>query len=138
MAVRFKALKQLILMTAIPSLFFATTAFAAQEKGLTEGPNISTCPNHFHTFPLPANAKQCQRFDADLPATLVFHASDTNDKLIEHYVSAYPGLEKISTIQGRTLLTADNNNIRVVISPDSQGSQVDIMMIETSSYLTKN
>lgn len=137
MAVFFKKLTRLVLLAAAPALLASTAAFASAEPGVTEGPDVSACPESFHTFPLPANAKQCQRFDADLPATMVFHAAVPDQKLIDQYQSAYPGLQKISTIQGRTLLTADNNNIRVVISPDKHGSQVDIMMIETAVYLSK-
>lgn len=137
MSVYFRKLFRLPLLVTLPVLLATATANAAADETVTTGPDISVCPEVFHTFPVPANAKQCQRFDTDLPATLVFYASVSNNELIAQYQAAYPGLEKISTVQGRTLLTADNNNIRMVISPDKHGSQVDIMMIETAVYLSK-
>lgn len=87
-----------------------------------------SCPSNFHTVSMPSNASFCQRFDATYPATMVFYSNDSQQNLVAHYRDAYPGLEVRSTVQGRTLLTADNNTVRVIISPDNGGSQVDMMI----------
>jgi len=35
----------------------------------------------------------------------------------------------VASVQGRTLLTANNDTVRVIISPDNKGSQVDMMVL---------
>ncbi|MBU3021442.1 hypothetical protein [Aestuariibacter sp. A3R04] len=89
---------------------------------------FQVCPTDFHTVSMPSNATLCQRFDSGYPATMVFYSQDSQQVLVDHYRDAYPGLEVRSTVQGRTLLTADNNSVRVIISPDNDGSQVDMMI----------
>ena len=91
--------------------------------------STQACPSDFHTVSMPSNATLCQRFGSGYPATMVFHSQDSQQTLVAHYRDAYPGLEVRSTVQGRTLLTADNNAVRVIISPDNDGSQVDMMVI---------
>lgn len=95
-------------------------------------PDVSACPSDFHVLTLPENAKQCQQFDSDLPATLIFFSASSQQALISYYTEKYPGMTIKSTVQGRTLLTADNDNVRVVISPDNKGSQVDLMITNAS------
>ncbi|QJR80101.1 hypothetical protein CA267_004565 [Alteromonas pelagimontana] len=91
-------------------------------------PDTKLCPVDFHTVVLPDNAKQCQRFDVEMPATMIYFAPQSKADLIAYYQSTMPSLKVHSTFNGRTLLMAENQQIRVIVSPDSTGSQVDIMV----------
>lgn len=98
---------------------------------------VSTCPTVFHSIAVPVSAKQCQLFDTAVddsvfPASMVYFMADNKENVINFYQQAIPGLTVHSTFNQRTLLVAKNNAIRVVVSPDGNGTQVDILVTAKS------
>ena len=53
----------------------AATLLSAASLSVAEAPVTVACPSDFHKLTVPSDAKQCQQFDATLPATLVFYSS---------------------------------------------------------------
>ena len=105
----------------------AATLLSAASLAVAAAPVAVACPSDFHKLTVPSDAKQCQQFDATLPATLVFYSSTPQQSLIDHFQASYPGMAVVASVQGRTLLTANNDTVRVIISPDNKGSQGDMM-----------
>lgn len=100
-------------------------------------PAATACPGTFHNIVIPTSAKQCQLFDTAvgdnvIPASMVYFMADTKDNVIRFYQQAIPELTVHSTFNERTLLVANNNAIRVVVSPDGDGTQVDILVTAKS------
>ncbi len=110
----------------------AATLLCTASLSVAAAPDTSACPADFHTLTMPDDAKQCQVFDSGLPATLVFYSATPQQTLIDYYTAQYPGMQVAATVQGRTLLTAANNSVRVIISPDHEGSQVDMMIVKAN------
>ncbi|MBU2979492.1 hypothetical protein [Alteromonas sp. C1M14] len=117
-----------IKMASLSMALVVSAALMPVEASTNKTPHYEPCPAEFHAVAMPRTATLCQRFESQEPATMVFYSSAPQQTLIEHYKTAYPGLKVRSTFQGRTLLTADNNAVRVIVSPDSEGSQVDMMV----------
>ncbi|QPG06225.1 hypothetical protein IT774_03175 [Salinimonas marina] len=97
----------------------------------TSGPDTAVCPADFYSIAMPAGATQCQRFDDELPASLVYHTPVDTQTILQWYQQAMPELAVVSRFNKRVVLSAPNNNIRVVVSPDQHGAQVDLLVIDT-------
>ncbi|MEG3766174.1 hypothetical protein [Alteromonas sp. 14N.309.X.WAT.G.H12] len=110
------------------ALVCCATLFPVQAS-TNQAPQYETCPTEFHAVDIPKTAKFCQRFESQEPATMVFFSPDAQQALIDHYKSAYPALKVHAPVQGRTVLTAKNDSVRIIVSPDSKGTQVDVMVI---------
>lgn len=95
----------------------------------SEGPSLSSCPLAFHNVPLTQDAKQCQLFEDDFPASMIYHDTRTPESLIAYYQATNPTFSVHSAFNKRTLLIDQSENLRVVISPDGKGSQIDILVI---------
>jgi len=104
-------------------------SFKAAAQSSLGNPNLSTCPKDFHSIEIHHDAKLCQIFDEGLPATLVYHIKMTPAQAETHFVQI-DNLSKRSTVRGRTLLSDDEDSKRVIISPDGEGSQIDILVIK--------
>lgn len=114
-----------------------TLADTLSVEATTSGPAAAMCPGEFHSIAIPASAKQCQLFDTAvgddvIPASMVYFMADSKSDVISFYQQAIPGLTVHSTFNERTLLVAKDNTIRVVVSPDGDGTQVDILVAEKS------
>lgn len=121
------------------SLLMTVTALAdtLTVNETVTGPAAAVCPGEFHSIVIPATAKQCQLFDTSVndeivPASMVYFVADSKDNVISFYQQAIPELTVHSTFNERTLLVANDNAIRVVVSPDGNGSQVDILVTAKS------
>lgn len=101
----------------------------ASNTGL--GPKTANCPDDFYSVAMPDGASQCQRFDGEMPASLVYHTSANTQSVLQWYQESMPELAVVSRFNGRVVLSAHNNNIRVVVSPDNRGAQVDLLVIDT-------
>ncbi|NVK57673.1 MAG: hypothetical protein HWE26_18880 [Alteromonadaceae bacterium] len=110
------------IIVAIPSLSQATTAPEMQ-------PEISQCPEQFHNVTIHKAAKLCQPFDVELPASLIYFVAVSPEAMINYYLTLMPELSRQSEHNQRVLLLDNTQNIRVVVSPDDNGAQVDILVL---------
>lgn len=118
-----------------PSIFLisALSATAFGEEMTVSGPKTMPCPANFHSVSIPDDARQCQLFDTELPATMVYFTPHDKASVIAYYQAAIAGLQERSTFNERTLLSAKGESIRIVVSPDGEGTQVDILVNSPTS-----
>ena len=125
--------RKLILTTGLMVL---ATSFMATESGATipaeTQPVISACPDEFFTVKVHEEAKQCQPFDTEMPASMVYFISQSPDAIVAYYLALMPELSLKSSHNERVLLLNDKQNVRVVVSPDGEGAQVDILVLDTT------
>ena len=95
-------------------------------------PDITSCPTAFFAVSIHKDAKQCQRFDTDMPASLVYFVADTPQSLVAYYLELMPDLSLKGTFNQRVLLVNTQQDVRVVVSPDGDGAQVDILVLNTA------
>lgn len=91
-------------------------------------PSIVSCPAEFQQVKISNDARQCQAFEKDTSAVMVYHSPRTPNEMLGVYETAHPSLKPHSPVRGRTLLSSEDKTIRVIISPDNAGSQVDILV----------
>ena len=116
--------KFLILFTA--TILSHSFLASAEDEAIGEA-----CPSDFHQLPLFPNARLCQMFDDAFPATLTYHANVDMNEAAAFYLEQLGSTTKDAKVKGRRVLHfGDNNNPIVIISPDGQGSQVDVLMKE--------
>ena len=89
---------------------------------------IVSCPAEFQQVKISNDAKQCQAFEKDTSAVIVYHSPRSPSEILNEYQAAHPLLKPHPPIKGRTLLSSQDKAVRVVISPDNTGSQVDILV----------
>lgn len=104
-------------------------------------PQIKVCETTFFDIPLPDNASQCQPFSdalkakteegSDVPASLVYFTPLSTQAVIDFY-QAQLSLNTHAPVNQRTLLVSQDSQVRIVVSPDNKGSQVDILVSRTS------
>jgi hypothetical protein len=92
--------------------------------------NISTqsCPEVFYTLPLYPNAKFCQLFAEELPASMSYFTVSDQQTAKAFYIEELGQAEDEKMLKGRIVLQYSNGQKVVVISKDGQGSQVDILI----------
>lgn len=100
-------------------------------------PADAPCPVEFFSLRIPQTAKQCQLFDTQtqgdmLPASMVFFMPQGHADVVRQLQQSMPALAVHSTFNQRTLLVSGNQAIRVVVSPDGDGAQVDILVAAES------
>ncbi|MCW8106971.1 hypothetical protein OPS25_00455 [Alteromonas ponticola] len=122
----------LIVQTGLVALgiAFSHSIFAANSSSTQ--PDIKVCPDSFFSVTLPTNAKQCQVFDTDKPASLIFFSPANKDAMIQHFQSSTPALKVTSSFNDYTLLTGEDDAVRIVVSSDGKGSQVDVLILQTA------
>lgn len=91
-------------------------------------PSTTTCPSEFHSIALSSDAAQCQQFESDIPAAMVYHTPLTPSQVISFYNERLPMFKTHPAINQRTLITSTKRNTKIVISPDNTGAQVDILV----------
>jgi hypothetical protein len=91
----------------------------------TRGP---TCPVDFYTLPLYPNAKFCQLFAEELPASMSYFAISDQESAKAFYLDQLGQAEDEQMLKGRIVLQYGNGQQVVVISKDGQGSQIDILI----------
>jgi len=87
-----------------------------------------TCPADFYTLPLYPNAKFCQLFAEQLPASMSYFAISDQQSAKDFYISQLGQAEDETMLKGRIVLQYANGQKVVVISKDGQGSQIDILI----------
>jgi hypothetical protein len=87
-----------------------------------------TCPADFYTMPLYPNAKFCQLFAEELPASMSYFAISDQESAKAFYLDQLGQAEDEQMLKGRIVLQYGNGQQVVVISKDGQGSQIDILI----------
>ena len=87
-----------------------------------------TCPADFYTLPLYPQAKFCQLFAEELPASLSYFAISDQQTAKNFYLEQLGEAEDETMLNGRIVLQYANGQKVVVISKDGQGSQIDILI----------
>lgn len=113
------------------TIFLGSASVFADTLAVTESvskPNTTTCPSEFHSVVLSLDASQCQQFESDIPAAIVYHTSLTPSQVISFYNERLPMFKTHPAINQRTLITSTERNTKIVVSPDNAGAQVDILV----------
>ena len=92
-------------------------------------PVTQSCPTSFFDVSLMTNARQCQQFDEGMPASLVYFTKYAPKEVIAFYQNAYPQFVRKPAVNQRTMLAATDDSVRIVVSPDNMGTQVDVLII---------
>ena len=89
---------------------------------------MQSCPNDFFQLPLYPQARMCQIFADELPASLVYHSNADKETTKAYYVQSLGQAESENTLKGRIVLQYNNGDHIIIISEDGNGSQVDILI----------
>ncbi|WP_420933751.1 hypothetical protein ACOJR9_15120 [Alteromonas sp. A081] len=100
----------------------------AQKTETLGKPNTTPCPNEFHSIVLSSDATQCQQFESETPAAMVYHTALTPSQVVSFYKERFPLFKTHPAINQRTLITSKERNTKIVVSPDNAGAQVDILV----------
>jgi hypothetical protein len=98
----------------------------ASEPSLTM-PN-EPCPAAFFQLPLHPQARLCQVFADQLPASLTYHADTDQQSAIAFYQQQLGQAESESNLKGRIVLQYKSTAQTIIISEDGSGSQIDILV----------
>ena len=122
--------RKLILVTSL--MVMASSLMATDSLATTapqSQPQITSCPTEFFVVKIHEDARQCQPFDTEMPASMVYFIGDTPDAIVAYYLALMPDLSLKGEHNERVLLVNDAQNVRVVVSPDGDGAQVDILVL---------
>ena len=86
------------------------------------------CPTDFYTLPLYPNAKYCQLFAKELPASMSYFAVSDQQSAKDFYLKQLGQAEDEKMLKGRIVLQYSSGEKVVVISKDGEGSQIDILV----------
>jgi hypothetical protein len=100
----------------------------AQELQNETNVGVQNCPADFYTLPLYPNAKFCQLFAEELPASMSYFAISDQQTTKAFYIEKLGQAEDEEMLKGRIVLQYSNGQKVVVISKDGQGSQIDILI----------
>ena len=118
------------------SLYFFVASTTVSAKEVVTHPNNPAssppCSTKFFNVAVIDSARQCQRFADTLPASLVYFTPQSRTQTLTFYQQQHPEMITHKTINHRTLLSKDNGRVKVIISPDKHGSQVDILVVKGS------
>ena len=114
------------------SAITASGLLQAQESQTETTVSTQTCPEEFYALPLYPNAKFCQLFAKELPASMSYFAISSQQTAKAFYLEKLGKAEDEKTLNGRIVLQYANGQKVVVISKDGQGSQIDILIKSSS------
>ncbi len=134
-----------ILLLLLSTLFaFPTAVMAEQEKADAATENVSTnaplvsseidtqqCPQQFYAVTLPTNGKLCQVFATELPASMIFFVPQAPSEVVDFYRQRSGVFTTTKQVRQRYMLKSDDNTTTLIISKDGQGSQVDVLVVES-------
>lgn len=109
-------------------LTITSSGLLQAEELKTETVSSQTCPEEFFTLPLFPNAKFCQLFAKQLPASLSYFALGDQQTAKAFYLDQLGQAEDEKMLKGRIVLQYSSGQKVVVISKDGQGSQIDILI----------
>ena len=125
----------LTLLLGMSGLSYADTVSveATPSRADTAKPRIASCPSEFQQVKIAQDARQCQAFDEPLTSVMVYHSPAAPEAMVNLYQTAHPALKTHVPVNGRTLLSSSDKTIRVIVSPDKTGSQVDILVTSNAN-----
>lgn len=100
----------------------------SNDSRISSSPSTVKCPTLFEQITIVDNAKLCQAFNKNNTAVMVYHSSSTPSELLAIYQEAHPSLQLHAPINDRNFLSSNDKSTRVIISPDNNGSQIDILV----------
>ena len=100
----------------------------AEELQIEKNVSVQNCPQEFYTLPLYPNAKFCQLFAEELPASMTYFAISDQQTAKAFYLEKLGQAEDEKILRGRIVLQYSNGQKVLVISKDGQGSQIDILI----------
>jgi hypothetical protein len=86
------------------------------------------CPGSFYQLSISQDARLCQIFADQLPASLSYHSDNSPAVTEAFYRAQLTEPSKVTKVKDRILIEYDNRNKIIVISNDDTGSQVDILV----------
>ena len=95
---------------------------------MTEHLAMQSCPDDFFQLPLYPQARMCQIFAEELPASLIYHSNADQETTKAYYLESLGQAESEYTLQGRIVLQYKNGDHIIIISKDGDGTQVDILV----------
>ncbi|MBT0585232.1 hypothetical protein [Alteromonas oceanisediminis] len=113
-------MKRVVLLTTVALAFSVHSAPVA----------ISACPTTFESLPLPEGATLCREFSPSAEQTgrsLSFYVPMSPQSTVEYFQRH--SLRIHSSVNQHTLMMAQQDDLRVAISTDRQGSQIDILVL---------
>lgn len=113
---------------ATPNSQSLNTNYHNSENSAPSHPSTLKCPTVFEQITIVDNAKLCQAFNKNNTAVMVYHSSSTPSELLAIYQEAHPSLQLHAPINDRNFLSSNDKSTRIIISPDSNGSQIDILV----------
>ena len=118
------------LLRKVSVLLAISSSGLLQAEELQTEANVSaqSCPKDFYSLPLYPNAKFCQLFAEELPASMSYFAISDQQTAKAFYLEQLGQAEDEKMLKGRIVLQYDNGQKVVVISKDGQGSQIDILV----------
>jgi hypothetical protein len=87
-----------------------------------------SCPAQFHALPLAPMASFCQIFDEALPASMSYFANLKQEVVKDFYIETLGTPNQDVIEKGRHLLSYQDRQLTIIISPDGAGSQIDILL----------
>ena len=100
----------------------------AEELQIETNVSVQDCPEYFYSLPLYPNAKFCQLFAEELPASMSYFAISDQQTAKAFYLEKLGQAEDDKMFNGRIVLQYANGQKVLVISKDGQGSQIDILV----------
>lgn len=113
-------------LTAASILCLSTLSVSAQQESMAL--DAQACPDSFFELPLYPGASLCMSFDQELPASLTYHAKAGQDETKNFYLQSLGQAQSERLSKGRILLQYSDGKQTIVISPDGDGTQVDILV----------
>lgn len=86
------------------------------------------CPQEFFTLPLFPEAKLCQVFGEQLPASMTYHAATDQQTTQKFYTEQLGEADHVKSLKGRIQMEYDNANKIIMISKDGTGTQIDVLV----------
>lgn len=121
-------LLKLIFKVSVMLAIVSNGLLQAQELDNETNVSVQNCPADFYTLPLYPNAKFCQLFAEELPASMSYFAISDQQTTKAFYIEKLGQAENEEMLKGRIVLQYSNGQKVVVISKDGQGSQIDILI----------
>jgi hypothetical protein len=121
-------LLKLIFKVSVMLAIVSNGLLQAQELQTETNVSVQNCPADFYTLPLYPNAKFCQLFAEELPASMSYFAISDQQTTKAFYIEKLGQAENEEMLKGRIVLQYSNGQKVVVISKDGQGSQIDILI----------
>jgi hypothetical protein len=121
-------LLKFIIKVSVLLVMSSSGLLQAQEQQTKSKVSVQACPKEFYTLPLYPNAKFCQLFAEELPASMSYFANSDQQTTKAFYLEKLGQTDDEKVLKGRIVLQYSNGQKVIVISKDGQGSQIDILI----------